>query len=66
MFACVLSGQAVEVAHPLHGDKERFVVREACRVQLSDLAAKMILQLVDVATVDARRVRDVVAPLCDL
>jgi hypothetical protein len=66
VLACELPGQAVEVAHPFHGDQERLVVREAGRVQLGDLVAKMILQLIDVAAVDARGVRDVGPPLCDL
>ena len=66
VLARELPGQGVDVAHPLHGDQERLVVREAGRVQLGDLVAKMILQLVDVAAVDARGARDVGPPLCDL
>ena len=66
MLACELPGQVVQVAHPFHGDQERLVGREADRVQLGDLVAKMILQLVDVVAVDARSIGDVVTPLCDL
>ncbi len=66
VLACELPGQGVEVPHPLHGDQERLVGCEAGRVQLGDLVAKMILQLVDVVAVDARGVRDVGPPLCDL
>ncbi len=66
VLACELPGQGVDVAHPFHGDQERLVVREAGRVQLGDLVAKMILQLVDVVAVDARGVCDVGPPLCDL
>ena len=51
MLARELAGERVEVAHPLHGDEERLVVREAGLVQLRDLAAKVILELVDVAAV---------------
>ena len=66
VLACELPGQVVEVAHPFHGDQERLVGCEADRVQLGDLVAKMILQLVDVVAVDARGVCDVRPPLCDL
>ena len=54
VLARELPGQGVDVAHPFHADQERLVVREAGRVQLGDLVAKMILELVDVAAVDAR------------
>ena len=66
VLACELPGQAVEVAHPLHGDEERLVLAEPGRVQLGDLVAKMILQLLDVVTVDRRGVPDVRTPLRDL
>ncbi len=66
MLARELAGERVEVAHPLHGDEERLVVREAGLVQLGDLAAKVILELVDVAAVHAGRARDVRPPLRDL
>ena len=66
VLACELPGQAVEVPQPFHGDQERLVGREAGRVQLGDLVAKMILELVDVVAVHARSVGDVGAPLCNL
>ena len=66
MLPRVLPGEAVDVSEPLHRDQEPLVGREAGRVQLGDLMAKMILELVDVAAVDARSVRDVRPPLRDL
>ena len=66
VLACELSGQAVDVPQPFHGDQEPLVRCEAGRVQLGDLVTKMILQLVDVAAVDARCAFDVGPPLCDL
>ena len=66
MLACELPGQGVEVPHPLHGNEERLVGCEAGRVQLGDLVAKMSLELVDVAAVDGRGLRDVGPPLGDL
>ena len=66
VLARELPGQAVEIAHPFHGDEERLVGCEADGVQLGDLVAKMILQLVDIVAVDARGVRDVRPPLRDL
>ncbi len=66
MLACELAGQVVDVPQPLHGDQEPLVGREAGRFQLGDLVTKMILELVDVVAVDARCVRDVGPPLCDL
>ncbi len=66
VLARELPGQAVEVAHPLHGDEERLVVCEAGLVQLGDLVPEVILQLVDVVPVDARGVGDVRPPLRDL
>ena len=66
VLACELPGKRVEVPHPLHGDQERLIGCEAGRVQLGDLVAKMILQLIDVVAVDARGVGDVRPPFCDL
>ena len=66
MLACELPREGVQVPHPFHGDQERLVVCEACRVEVGDLVAKMILQLVDVVAVDARGVCDVGPPLGDL
>jgi hypothetical protein len=66
VLACELSGQAVDVAQPLHGDQEPLVGCEAGRVQLGDLVTKMILQLIDVAAVHARGAGDVGPPFCDL
>ena len=66
MLACELSGQAVDVPQPFHGDQEPLIGREAGRGQLGDLVTKMILQLIDVVAVDARGVCDVGPPLCDL
>ena len=66
VLACELPGQGVEVPHPLHGDEERLVGREAGRVQLGDLVAKMSVELIDVAAVDGRGLRDVGPPLGDL
>ena len=66
MLARELARQAVDVAHPLHGDQERLLVVEAGLVQVGDLVAQMALELVDVAAVDAGRARDVGAPLRDL
>ena len=66
VLARELPGKTVEVPEPLHGDQERLVRCQAGRVQLGDLVAKMILELVDVVTVDARSVGDVGPPLCDL
>jgi hypothetical protein len=66
VLECELSGQGVEVPHPLHGDQERLIGREAGRVQIGDLVAKMILQLIDVVAVDARGGCDVGPPFCDL
>ena len=66
VLARELAGERVEVAHPLHGDEERLVVREAGLVQLGDLAAKVVLELVDVAAVHTGRPRDVCPPLVDL
>ena len=66
VLARELPGQVVDVPQPLHGDQEPLVRREAGRVQLGDLVTKMILQLIDVVAVDARRSCDVGAPLCDL
>ena len=66
MLSRVLPRQDVEVAHPLHSNEERLVLRQAGLVQIGDLLAKMILELVDVAAVDAGALADVLAPLCDL
>jgi hypothetical protein len=66
VLACKLSGQGVEVPHPFHGNQERLIDGEAGRVQLGDLVAKMILQLIDVVAVDARGVCEVGPPLGDL
>ena len=66
VLACELSGQAVDVPQPFHGDQESLIGREAGRVQLGDLLAKMILQLIDVVAVDARGACDVGPPFCDL
>ena len=66
MLACELPRQDVDVAHPLHRDEEGLVRREPDRVQVGDLLAEMILELVDVAAVDARGVRNVRTPLRDL
>ena len=66
VLARELPGQAVDVPQPFHGDQEPLIGREAGRVQLGDLVAKMILQLIDVAAVDARRACDIGPPLCDL
>ena len=66
MLARELSRQGVEVAHAFHGDQERLVVGEPGRVQLGDLVAKVILQLVDVVAVEPGRVPDERPPLRDL
>ena len=66
VLACELPRHGVQVAHPFHGDQERLVLREPGRVQLCDLVAKMVLQLVDVVAVDRRGVCDVRPPLGDL
>ena len=66
VLARELSGQVVDVPQPLHGDQEPLIRREAGRVQLGDLVTKMVLQLIDVVAVDARRSSDVGPPLCDL
>ena len=66
MLACELSGQAVDVPEPFHGDQEPLVGGEAGRGQLGDLVTKMILQLIDVVAVDARGACDVRPPLRDL
>ena len=66
VLARVLPGEAVDVPEPLHGDEEPLVGREAGRVQLGDLVAEMILELVDVRAVDPRCVDDVGPPLRDL
>ena len=47
----------VDLAHPLHGDEKRFVVGQPDRVELGDLIAKVVLELVDVVAVDGRRAR---------
>ena len=68
--AAVLAGelprQSVEVPHPLHGNEKRLIACQAGRVQLGDLVAKVSLQLVEVAAVDGRGLRDVGPPLGDL
>ena len=66
VLARELPGQAVDVSQPFHGDQESLIGCEAGRVQLGDLVTEMILQLIDVVAVDARGVRDVGPPLCDL
>ena len=66
VLARELAGQAIDIPQPLHGDQEPLIGREAGRAQLGDLVAKMILQLIDVATVDARSTGDIGPPLCDL
>ena len=66
VLARVLPGQAVDVPEPLHRDEEPLVGSEAGRAQFGDLVPKMILELVDVAAVDARRVLDISPPLRDL
>ena len=65
VLACVLPGQAVDVAQPLHGDQEPLVGREAGRAQLCDLVAKVVLELVDVRAVDPGCVDHVGPPLGD-
>ena len=66
----VLAGElprdGVHVTQPFHGDQERLVLREPGRVQLGDLVAKMVLQLVHVVAVDRRGAGDVRPPLGDL
>jgi hypothetical protein len=66
VLAGELSGQGVEVPHPLHGYEERLIGCETGRAQLGDLVAKMRVQLVDVAAVDGRGLGDVGPPLGDL
>ncbi len=66
VLAGELAGEGVEVAHPLDGDEEPLVGRQAGRVELGDLVAEMRLELVDVVAVDGRGLRDVVPPLGDL
>lgn len=66
VLACKLSGQGVEVSHPLHPNEERLIGCEAGRVQLGDLIAKMTLQLINVAAVDGLGLLDVRPPLGDL
>ena len=66
MLACELPRQAVDVSQPFHGDQEPLLGCEARGVQLGDLVTKMILELVDVAAVDAWCLCDVRPPLCDL
>ena len=66
VLACELSGHAVHVPQPFHGDQESLIGCEAGRVQLDDLLTKMILELIDVLAVDARGVYDVSPPFCDL
>ena len=66
MLARELPGQAVDVPQPFHGDQEPLLGREAGRVQLGHLVAKMILQLIDVVAVDARGAGDIGPPRCDL
>ena len=61
-----LPGQAVDVPEPFHGDQESFVGREAGRLELGHLVAKVILQLLDVVAVDARGPCDIRPPICDL
>jgi hypothetical protein len=66
VLARELSGHGVEVAHPLYGDEERLIGREAGLAQLGDLVAKMRVQLIDVMAVDGRGLGDVGPPLGDL
>ena len=66
VLARELTRELVQVAHPLHADQERLVVGETGRVQVSDLLAKVILELVDIVAVRARRPRHVSAPLRNL
>ena len=66
MLTRELPGQAVDVPQPFHGDQEPLIGRQAGRVQLGDLVAKMIFQLIDVVAVDARGACDIGPPLCDL
>ena len=54
MLAGELARHRVEVPHPLHGDEERLVRGETGRAQLGDLVAEVVLELVDVVTVDGR------------
>ena len=66
VLARELPGQAVDVPQPFHGDQESLIGREAGRVQLGDLVAKVIFQLIDVVAVDPRGACDIGPPLCDL
>ena len=66
VLARELAGQVVDLPEPLHRDQEAFVGREPRGVQVGDLLAKVVLELVDVAAVDAGRSPDVGTPLCDL
>src|SRR4029079_13068690 len=66
VLARELTRELVDVAHPLDADQERLVVGEAAGVQIGDLLAKMVLELVDVVAVDIRRPRYECAPLGNL
>ena len=66
MLAGELAGDLVEAAHPLHGDQERLVAGQARVLQVGDLVAQVILQLVDVDRADRLMPLDVAAPAPDL
>ena len=66
MFTRELAGDCVDITHPLHGDEKSLVIRQPGCVQLGDLIAKVVLELVDVVAVDGRRAGDERPPLSDL
>src|SRR6185312_14891937 len=63
VLARELTGNAVELTHPLHGDEECLIGREPGRAQLVDLVAEVVLELGDVVAVDGRGLRNMGAPL---
>ena len=66
MLAREFAGQVVEPAHALDGDEERLVGGETGCLEPVDLAAQMILELVDVAAGDGVATADIGAPRRDL
>ena len=65
IFVREFARQSVLIAHPLDGHQERFVLVQARPAQRVDLAAQVILELLDVGGMDRLPSPEVLPPLRD-
>ncbi len=61
-----LSGEIIDAAEALDGDKEGFVFAETSRAKLGHLAAQVVFEFVDIDALNGLPPQEVDAPLADL